>query len=86
MSLNLTYPALIPDHELLTRLLGPDTTGAFVVITEATRDTASNTTRVTCRPVPQADLTRMVRDEFGYFWLAAKPQILQPPVERTAAS
>lgn len=73
MSLHLTYPALIPSHELIGRLLGPDTMNAFVQITSSEQDIATSSTRVQCRPVPTQELAHMTRDNFGYYWLPITP-------------
>lgn len=79
MSLTLTYPALIPESELIDRLLGPDTTGAFVKVVSA-EATPEGKTRVHCMPVAVQDLSRLTRDDFGYYWLREPAAPLPPPV------
>lgn len=69
MSLTITYSTHLQPNEIIGRLLGPDTTGAFVQAINLHYDIDTNKTRVDCRPVPQHELAHLTRDSFGYYWL-----------------
>jgi hypothetical protein len=69
---HLTYRRRIPTEDLIGRLLGPDTVGAYVqviAVEQSDPDTSETWTVATCRPVPAAELATMTRDEFGQWWL-----------------
>ena len=67
--MNLTYSSLVPDEDIIGRLLGPDQFGAYVQAVAVNRDVAVGKTRVTLRPVPADQLAHLTRDQFGQLWL-----------------
>lgn len=60
----LTYSRVIPEEELLGRILGPDTVNGFVYVHAVFQIPDEGRTKADCLPLP-LDEERIHRDEWG---------------------